>query len=62
MKVYHRVVCFGGVFRFTTSIKFYAPARPDSARVFRVGGLTRDGMAKPVSRDQIFKRERGQGR
>ena len=29
--------------------------------VWRMSGLMRDGTAKPVSRDQILRRERGQG-
>ena len=33
----------------------------DLARVWRVSGLTRDGTAKPVSQDQILRRERGHG-
>ena len=33
----------------------------DSAWVLRLSGLTRDGTAEPVSRDQIVRRERGQG-
>ena len=28
---------------------------------WRMGRLTRDGTAEPVSRDQILRRERGQG-
>ena len=32
----------------------------DSAWVWRMSGLTRDGTTKPVSRGQIFSRERGQ--
>ena len=35
---------------------------PDSAWAWRISGLTRDGMAEPVSRDQILRRERGQGK
>ena len=36
---------------------------PDSADgVWRVSGLTRVGAAEPVSRDQILRRERGQGK
>ena len=27
-----------------------------------MGGMTRDGTAEPVSRDQILRRERGQGK
>ena len=34
----------------------------DSARVWRMGVLTRDGTAESVSRDQILRRERGQGK
>ena len=33
---------------------------PDSAWAWRISGLTRDGTAEPVSRDQILRRERGQ--
>ena len=33
----------------------------DSAWVQRMSGLTRDGTADPFSRDQILRRERGQG-
>ena len=34
----------------------------DSTRVWRMmSGLTQDGTAEPVLRDQIFRRERGQG-
>ena len=32
-----------------------------SPYVWRMGGLTRDGAAEPVSRDQILRRERTQG-
>ena len=35
---------------------------PDSAWVWRMIGLTRDRTAKPNSRDQILRRERGQGK
>ena len=35
---------------------------PDSAWAWRMGGLTRDGTAEPVSRDQILRRERGRGK
>ena len=35
---------------------------PDSAWAWRMSGLTRDGTAEPVSRDQILRRERGQGK
>ena len=34
----------------------------DSARAWRMSRLTRDGTAEPISRDQIFRRERGQGK
>ena len=34
----------------------------DSARVRRISGLTQDATAEPVSRDQILRRERGQGK
>ena len=34
---------------------------PDSARAWRMSGLTRDRTAEPVSRDQILRHERGQG-
>ena len=34
---------------------------PNSALVYRMSRLTRDGTAKPVSQNQIFRRERGQG-
>ena len=37
----------------TVSIRF-------SLGVWRVSGLTLDGTAEPVSRDQILRRERGQ--
>ena len=33
----------------------------DSARVWRMSRLARDGTAEPVSRDQIIRRDRGQG-
>ena len=33
----------------------------DSACVWRISGLMRDGTAEPVSRDQIIRRERGKG-
>ena len=33
----------------------------DSARSMEMSRLTRDGTAEPVSRDQILRRERGQG-
>ena len=33
----------------------------DSAWVWRMSRLTRDGTAEPVSRDPILRRERGQG-
>ena len=33
----------------------------DTARVWRMSRLTRDGTAELVSRDQILRRERGQG-
>ena len=32
----------------------------DSAGLWRMSGLTRDGTTEPVSRDQIFRREWGQ--
>ena len=35
---------------------------PDSARLWRMIGLTRDGMAEPVPRYRIFDRERGRGK
>ena len=35
---------------------------PDSAWAWRMSRLTRDGTAEPVSRDQILRRERGQGK
>ena len=31
---------------------------PDSDWVWRMSGLARDGTAQPVSRDEIFRRER----
>ena len=31
---------------------------PDSARVWRMSRLTRDGTAKPLSRSEILRRER----
>ena len=34
----------------------------DSALVWRMSGLSQDGTAEPVSRDQILRRERGQGK
>ena len=34
---------------------------PDSAWVWRMSRLTRDGTAEPVSRDQVLRREQGQG-
>ena len=34
----------------------------DSARVWRMSGLTRGGTAERVSKDKIFRRERGQGK
>ena len=34
---------------------------PHSAWAWRMSGLTRDGTAESVSRDQILRRERGQG-
>ena len=34
----------------------------DSARVWRMSGLTRNGTADPVPRNQILRRERGQGK
>ena len=34
----------------------------DSAWVWRMSELTRDGTAEPVSRDSILRRDRGQGR
>ena len=33
----------------------------DSAWSMEMSRLTRDGIAEPVSRDQILRRERGQG-
>ena len=33
----------------------------ESAGSMEMSRLTRDGTAEPVSRDQIFRRERGQG-
>ena len=33
--------------------------QPD--RVWRMSRLTRDGTAEPITRDQVLKRERGQG-
>ena len=33
----------------------------DSAWSMEMGRLTRDETAEPISRDQIFRRERGQG-
>ena len=35
---------------------------PDSAWVRGMSGLTRDGTTVPVSRNQILRRERGQGK
>ena len=35
---------------------------PDSAWVWRMSRLTRDGTAEPYSRDQTLRRERGQGK
>ena len=35
---------------------------PDSARVWRMNGLTRGGTAEPYSRAQFLRRERGQGK
>ena len=35
---------------------------PDSAWVWRMSRLTRDGTAEPNSRDQTLRRERGQGK
>ena len=34
---------------------------PDLARVWRMNRLTGDGTTEPASRDQILRRERGQG-
>ena len=34
----------------------------DSACMWRMSGLTLDGTAKPVSRDQILRRIRGRGK
>ena len=34
----------------------------DSAWAWRMSRLTRDGATEPVSRNQILRRERGQGR
>ena len=34
----------------------------DSACVWRISGLTRDGTAEPLLRDQILRRERKQGK
>ena len=34
----------------------------DSAGVWRMSGLTRDGTAEPTSQGQTLRRERGQGR
>ena len=34
---------------------------PDSALIWRMSRVTRDGTAKPVPRDEILRREREQG-
>ena len=34
----------------------------ESARVWRMSRLATDGTAEPASQDQIFRRERGQGK
>ena len=44
------------------SIVQYWPYARFTALVWRNNGLTRDRTAEPVSRDQILRRERGQGK
>ena len=38
-----------------------ASMHPIQPALWRLGGLTQDGTAQPVSRDKILRRERGQG-
>ena len=57
-------MAFHGIYGWTPSWKTEGISRVN-ARWFSLGAeneLTRDGTAEPVSRDQILRRERGQGK
>ena len=47
---------------FKAILGFTEPIINSINRVWRMGGLTRDGTVEPVLRDRILTRERGQGK